>query len=376
MGAEPRATPGREAGISLVELLVAISVFAVVLVGLTGVLISSVRSVGDQRLRTAATRVAIDHLETLRGLPFDQLDAQKGNRIVTTPDGRAFELVTTVDLINAATGSSATTGRVKQITALVRWVSNGNRREVSYTTAIAPDDAGPAAAAQAIGTITMFPSPAVTDAAGVPLEDIQVTVPLVGFPMEALVHLSWTNADGTAGAKTLTSTSGVNWRGTVARAQLRGAIGTDGRGELAFRVSAGSLVAAYTLALQRAVANPPVVTGASIDRNPVTVAKPSTGRTCQDRTQCQNTTDVLFTLTTTGLDPARGDSVILQYQLFDGTFQEVPLTPAGVGQWRLTIRQKTTKFYAGTARRFSFTAIRTDDGATASVTVERDVVRT
>lgn len=183
----------REEGFSLVELLVAMSVFAVVLVALTGALISGVRSVGDQRLRTAATRVAADHLETLRTLPFDQLDAQAGVRTTTTPDGRAFTVETVVTPIDAATGSPATDGSVRQITALVSWTSGAAQRNVSYTTAIAPDDPGVAATSQAIGTVTMFPSPAVTDAAGRPQEDIQVTVPLEGFPAITLVGLSWTD---------------------------------------------------------------------------------------------------------------------------------------------------------------------------------------
>jgi len=362
-----------EEGISLVEVLVAISVFAVVLVGLTGALISGVRSVGDQRLRTAATRVATDHLETLRSLPFDQLDAQAGVRTTTTPDGRAFTVETVVTPIDAATGSPATGGSVRQITALVSWTSGGAQRNVSYTTAIAPDDPGLAATAQAIGTVTMFPSPAVTDAAGRPLEDIQVTVPLEGFPATTLVGLSWTNGDGTAGAATLTSTTGLNWRATIPRDQINGAMGADGRGEIEFTVSAGTLKAVYTLALQVTASSPPAITGATIDRNPVTVAKPAAGRTCDDRNQCQNTTDVTFTVTATGLD-ATQDSVILQYQLSDGTFQEVPLTPVG-GEWRLTVRQRTVKFLAGTARAFRFSAVRTADGATAATTVQRDVVR-
>jgi len=371
-----RRAPRREEGFSLVELLVAMSVFAVVLVGLTGALISGVRSIGDQRLRTAATRVAADHLETLRGLPFDQLDAQAGVRTTTTPDGRAFTIETTVTRIDPATGSPAAAGPVKQITAVLRWTSGGAMRQTSYTTAVAQDPRVQTVP-QAIGTITMFPSPATTDANGRPLEDIEVTVPLQGFTVSTLVDVSWSNADGTAGAKTLTSTTGLNWRGTVAKEQVLAAIGADGRGEVQFTVSAGTLVAVYTLALQRAVATPPAITGATIDRNPVTVAKPAAGRTCAAVNQCQNTTEVVFTVTTTGLDSAQ-DSVVLQYQLYDSTFQEVPLTPvSGVtGQWRLTVRQKTTKFRAGTGRAFRFTAIRSGDGATASTTVLRDVVTT
>ncbi len=346
---------------------------ALVLAAVAGALISSTRSVSAQRLRAAATRVVTDHLETLRTLPFGELDAQAGRRITTTAGGRTFTVDTAVATVDAATGESSPTGRVKQVTAVVSWTSNGARREVSYTTAMAAGQPT-ATVQQAIGTVTMFPNPATTDASGRPLEDIAVTVPLTGFPPETLVHLSWTNADGTAGAKTLTSGAGINWRGTVTRDQLLIPLGTDGRGEIQFTVSAGTLGGIHTLAAQRVAGTPPVVTSAVIDRNPITVALPRIGRTCADRNQCRNTTDVTITVTVDGLDPAQ-DSVIVQYQLFDATFHEVPLAPSG-GQWRVTVRQKTTKFLTGTSRTFRFTAIRTADGATATATVLRDVVST
>lgn len=361
-------------GFTLVELLVAVFLFGVVMVALTGTFIAGVRSVGDQRLRTSATRVATDHLERLRALPFAALDGQTGRTTTTTPEGRAFTVDTTVTSVDAGTGAPAVGGAVRQITVTVTWTSGATVRDVSYTTAVAPDDSGTVAAAQAIGTVTMFPSPSTTDASGRPMQDIDVTVPLRGFPAETLVHLSWTNADGTAGARTLSSTTGLNWRGTVAKEQVLAAIGAGGRGEVRFDVSAGSLTAVYTLSVSVAAASSPIITTATIDRNPITVAKPAGGRTCADRNQCQNTTDVAFTVTVEGLD-ATQDSVILQYQLHDGSFQEVPLTPVS-GQWNLTIRAKTTKFLVGTARSFRFTAIRSADGATAATTVARNVVST
>lgn len=363
-----------EGGFTLVELLVAISIFSVVLVALTGALISSVRSVGDQRLRTAATRVATDHLETLRTFPFDLL-ATAGPTITTTPDGREFTIDTAVRTIDAATGAAAPAGRVKEITTIVTWTADGgSSRSVSYTTAVA-DESRLSAPVQVIGTITMFPSPVTTDSTGLALEDIEVTVPLEGFVIGTLVNLSWTNADGTQGAKTLTSTGGANWRGTVAKELVTASLGSDGRREVRFTVSAGSLTAVYDLSAQIAVVSPPVITSAAIDRNPVHVAGPAGGRTCDERNQCQNTTDVTFSLYLTGLDPVQ-DSVILQYQLHDSTSVEVPLAPVSgeSGHWRLTVRQKTTKFLTGTARAFRFTAIRSADGATTSASVARDVV--
>jgi hypothetical protein len=139
-------------------------------------------------------------------------------------------------------------------------------------------------------------------------------------------------------------------------------------------VAAGTLSAPYTLAVQRAVLSPPAITGATIDRSPITVAKTTGNKSCGDRNQCENLTDVTFTVTATGLDPAQ-DSVILKFQLQDGTFQEVPLTPVG-GQWQIVIRARTTKFLTGTIRPFRFTATRTADGASTSATVQRDVVKT
>ena len=380
MAGKPPWPPRGEEGFSLVELLVAITLFGVVLTAVAGAFISSVRSVGDQRLRTAATRLASDRLETLRSVPFDQLEAQAGQRVQTIY-GRQFTIDTSVATMVAANGdlppAEPVRKELKRITAAVAWTAPGGAsRNVSYTTAVAADPRA-AVVQQAIGVITMFPSPATTDATGQPLEAIEVTVPLQGFSVGTLVQLEWTNADGTAGAKTLTSTSGVNWLGTVAKEQVRGVIGTDGRGEMAFKVSAGNLVALYTLVLQRVVAIPPTITGPTIDRNPVPVAKVASGRTCDAANQCHNTTNVVFAVNTTGLDAAQ-DSVVLQYQLFDGSYQEVALAPvSGVsGQWQITIRQSTTKFWAGTDRSFRFTAIRSADGATAAVTVRRDVVST
>ena len=194
---------------------------------------------------------------------------------------------------------------------------------------------------------------------------------LRGFDRGQLVHLSWSNADGTTGAKTLTSAGGVNWVGTIPADQIRATLNLDGRGELEFNVSAGSLTTVAGLSLQRAVQAPPVITAATIDRNPISVAAPTGRRTCNDRNQCQNTTDVTFTVTVDGLDPGQ-DSVTLQYQLVDGTFQELPLAPSA-GRWTVTVRERTTKFRPGVNRVFRFSALRSRDGATAATAVEREV---
>ncbi|MDQ3895638.1 MAG: prepilin-type N-terminal cleavage/methylation domain-containing protein [Actinomycetota bacterium] len=362
-----------EEGFSLVEVLVAIALFGVVAVGFAGAMITATRSVAEQSLRTAATRVATDHLETLRGLPSDLLDAEARQTTVSTPAGRSFTVDTAVTRIDAVTGAAASLGEVRQVTATVRWTSRGTTRSMSTTTAVTPPDT--AVAARSIGAVTMFPSPATVDGTGTPLTDIEVTVPLQGFAPSSLVYLSWPNAGLADGAQTLTAgASGLNWRGVIARDRIRAAVTADGRGAVTFTVTAQNLVVLYTLAVQVAVPTPPAITAATIDRSPITVDSPAKGKTCADSNQCQNTTDVTFTATVANLSPAQ-DRVILQYQLYDGSSQELPLTPSG-DRWVLTVRQKTMEFMVGTERRFRFTAIRGADGATAASTVLANVVAT
>ena len=360
-----------EDGFSLLEVLVAIGLFGVVAVGFAGALISATGSVAEQSLRTAATRVVTDHLETLRSLPAALLDGEAGRMTVSTPSGRSFMVDTAVTRIDAATGTAASEGQVRQVTATVSWTSRGATRNITTTTAMTPPDS--AATARSIGAVTMFPSPATVDSTGTPSTDIDVTVPLQGFEASTLVYLSWPNSGLPDGAQTLTvGPSGLNWRGIVAKERIRAALGADGRGLVTFTVTARNLVVLHTLAVQVAVSHPPQITAAVIDRAPIAVSAPSTGKTCADNNQCLNKTDVVFTATVANLDSAQ-DTVILQYQLYDGSSQELPLTPSG-GVWVLTVRQRTMKFLVGTGRPFRFTAIRGSDGATAASTVLANVV--
>lgn len=349
----------------MVEMLVAMALFGVVLAAVAGVFISSARSVGDQRLRTAATRLASDQLETLRGVPFAELDlpATLATKSIVI-NGTTFRLATSVRPIDAATGNASLAGgtqQLKEITTTVTWTApGGGTRTVSSSTAVGADPQA-AVPLQAMGSITMFPSPATTGADGRPLQDVDVTVPMGGFTVATLVNISWTNKDGTAGAKTLTSTSGLNWRGTIAKEQI---LGNLVLGAVTFTVSAGTLSAIYSLALQAVVADPPAITAATIDRNPIVVAKVTGNKTCAAVNQCQNTTDVIFDVNTAGVDSAK-DSVIVQFQLYDSTFVELPLAPVSgeSGHWRLTVRMKSTKFQSGLNRAFRVTATRTADAA-------------
>lgn len=360
---------------TLVELLVAMSVFGVVLAAVVGALVATTRSVGAQAWRAAATRVASGHIEQLRAVPFDDLEDHAGEQVVVTAGGREFTTDTTVRRIDAQTGEFDEEGDVKQIDVAVSWRAGSGTHRVAHTTAVRPDE--PAATTQeerSIGQISMFPSPVNADADGRPLENVDVTVPLEGFDGDEQVHLSWSNHQDTDGAKTLLSSDGRNWTGTISADSLRAEL-SDGEGEIDFSVQADDLTTRFTLAVREPAETPPAIVDAAISEHPITVASPAPGRNCADRNQCENTADAVMSVEVEGLDAAE-DSVVLQYQLFDGTFQELPLTPDGTDTaWSTTVRRNTTKFMTGSDRPFRFIAIRSEDGATTGETLLRDVVR-
>ncbi|HWB72917.1 MAG TPA: prepilin-type N-terminal cleavage/methylation domain-containing protein, partial [Egibacteraceae bacterium] len=126
MKATPPQTPLRrrlsgDDGLSLIEMLVAIFILSVALFALLGGLIASARSLADQRSRSAATRVASEHLEELRAQGFDALRTTASPFTVTrTLDGRTYTIVTTLQEEDAdpATAGGPT---VMRITATVSW---------------------------------------------------------------------------------------------------------------------------------------------------------------------------------------------------------------------------------------------------------------
>lgn len=373
-----------DAGFGLVEALVAAFLVGTVLFALLGVFITASQSIADQRLRAAATRMGNAHLETLRAVPFAELedhDTSPDGESVTTPDGRALTRLTEVSPIHAETGSCVNPdtgecddqGQVKEVTVTMSWTQGGETDELTFSTAVAPPDEEAAGNGQTIGNPVLFPNPTLVDDTGTPTAPIEVTVSLDGYSTDTTVTMSWEDDEGSK-QESLTSSDGLNWTTTVDPSRLTRTVAVGETADLDFTFTVDDLSASTSLTLQRPAETPPTVTDATVSQSPVTVAEPAPGRTCDARNQCENTEDVTFTLTVDGLDPAE-DAATLQYQLSDGTFEEVPLTHVSGNEWQVTARRGTTKFLAGTDRLFRFSAVRSADGATASTTVARDVVR-
>lgn len=381
---DPAGRHRDDEGFGLVEALVAAVLVGTVLFALLGVFITAAQSIADQRLRATATRMGNAHLETLRAVPFAELedhDTSPGGESVTSPDGRSLSRLTEVRRIHAESGSCVNPetgecddqGEVKEVTVTMSWERGGDRDALTFSTVVAPPEEEAAGNGQTIGNPVLFPNPTVVDDTGTPTAPIDVVVSLDGYSTDATVTMSWADDEGSK-QESLTSADGLNWTTTIDPSKLTRTLAVGETADLDFTFTVDDLSTSTSLTLQRPADSPPTVTDAAISQSPVTVAEPVPGRTCDARNQCENTEDVTFTLTVDGLDPAE-DAALLQYQLYDGTFEEVPLTHVSGNEWQVTVRRGTTKFLRGTDRPFRFSAVRSADGATATTTVVVDVVQ-
>ena len=77
----------KDAGFTLIEILMAVSIFAIGLLAVAAMQISAINVNSIASHLTARATLAQDRLEQLRALPYNHADLAAGNHQVTTADG-------------------------------------------------------------------------------------------------------------------------------------------------------------------------------------------------------------------------------------------------------------------------------------------------
>jgi prepilin-type N-terminal cleavage/methylation domain-containing protein len=101
----------RARGFSIVEVLAAMALFGVVAAAITALATTSVRFTIANRHATAASTLAQEELEDLRGLAYEDID---GRGRLATVNGQQFSIDTTVSVDDPAAG-------MKHIVVAVSW---------------------------------------------------------------------------------------------------------------------------------------------------------------------------------------------------------------------------------------------------------------
>jgi type IV pilus assembly protein PilV len=117
-GMEMKVTIINQKGFSLIEVMIALIILAVGLLGIAGLQITSIKGNSFSRYMTQASILAQNKLENLRNLPFDDqklTGAQPTEQI--TKSGLVFTVGYTVGLVG---------NTMKKITTNVRWTDQTN----------------------------------------------------------------------------------------------------------------------------------------------------------------------------------------------------------------------------------------------------------
>lgn len=366
-----------EAGISLVEMMVALMIFTVAAFALLGGLIASAQSVLDQQLRADATRVATQQLESARTADFDTLAIGTDNQTVTTGNGRQMTVERTVEWIDAFDPDAGTNQDVKQVTVTVGWSDRGEDREVVYTTALSPPD--PAVVGSNTVVATVLPGAVPVGDDGVPLLPVTLEASPDGFSYVGNMSGRWTRQDGTLASVQLAQVPATQtWSAVLPPEDLAYTMDPGDSVELTLTVVAGAYQGTAVLTLHRPLETDPdpALSNADVSVDPIYLTNPAGGSTNCGVNRCKNVDPVTFTVMVTPFSPAQQiERVYVEYDLRDATSPtEHDLTVGADGlTWSATAAADTVQFAPGSAQPFSFVAVFDGGQLTAPLNVAREV---
>ena len=137
-----RRSGSRERGFTMIEAVLAVGLFVIVATALATVLISAINSHGLSRQKTVAQQAAMDQIEEIRRLPYDEVGTVSGNPPGAVPatqnvtmSGLQLTIVTQITYVNDPTPTSyATSANYKRVVVTVRRTRDNKQltREATY----------------------------------------------------------------------------------------------------------------------------------------------------------------------------------------------------------------------------------------------------
>ncbi len=150
-----RVRSGSDDGFTLVELMAALTVLAIGIVGTIGVMNSAIGVAGTTGARSKGVAVASKHIETLRAVPYDQLwttavapNADLPSPIEDRVGNRPYYVIRVVTKVTEATAPQPNTAGTPRPNAYLKgfvsvtWTDGSGAHEVHQTTLIYPGGKG------------------------------------------------------------------------------------------------------------------------------------------------------------------------------------------------------------------------------------------
>lgn len=356
---------------TLVEILVAITLVTVAILGLLGELASYIKQQHLEKTQATALRLANGPLETAQQTAWSSLTAQAG----TTPDvktvnGTSYSRTETIqvcsatDTPNTCTTPSGSTASVVHVSVTVNWSANGSNHSIQLqrgysdkststisTTTNPLGSCGGGGTTLVTGSLSLSPSSVSVDSSGHPTSNVTVTLTQSGLSNTTCVPLTW--SDDTGSHQTTMTGSGGAFSVTIPKASITKAVTTSGAVTFTATVPGSQAVPSKTLTI---LGQPTFGTCSAGLLNVITLGLLSR----------KSASTVPMSCTTTNLSAT--DTVQATYASGSGT-ATVNMTSTDGTNWSVTLPSGTTMASSGLTEAITFSLKRASDNATATKTL-------
>lgn len=344
----------RDAGMTLIEIVIAMAIVTVGLLGMLSEVVSYIKEQSTQRAHATALRCATTTLEDARAASTGA--SVPGPVHCTTSNGVSYTTTTTV---KKETSDSS----VSQVVVTVNWTDGHGPHQLSLNSAttdmsthalssdtgnLITNATGTTGATVTAGSLSLSPSSVSVDSSGTPGSDVTATLAIVGVSQGTSVALTWTDDNG-AHQTSMTSADGKTWSATVSKSMITRKV-TSGSKSVVFSATIPGVNAPVTASLT-AVPQPTFNGSCTVLANPIVTLLRKT------------TLPEVISCNTVGLSSS--DQMQATYASGSGT-ATATLSSSDGSTWTATLPGGTSMAATGTTEGFTFTLTRKSDGYTKS----------
>ncbi|HET6910261.1 MAG TPA: prepilin-type N-terminal cleavage/methylation domain-containing protein [Mycobacteriales bacterium] len=343
----------RDEGMTLIEIVIAMAIVTVGLLGMLSEVVSYIKEQSTQRAHATALRCATTTLEDARATSAGA--HVPGPVHCTTSNGISY---TTTTKLTPETDPS-----VSRLVVTVNWTDGHGPHQISLNSATTDTSAralssdtgslitnatGTNGATVTVGSLSLSPSSVSVDSSGTPGSDVTATLAIVGVSQGTSVALTWTDDNG-AHQTSMTSSDGKTWSATVSKSMITRKV-TAGSKTVVFSATIPGVNAPVTASLT-AVPQPDFNGSCSVLANPIVTLLRKT------------TLPEVITCNTVGLSSS--DHMQATYASGSST-ATATLSSSDGSTWTATLPAGTSMAATGSTESFTFTLTRQSDGYTKS----------
>jgi type II secretory pathway pseudopilin PulG len=377
--ARRRAEAG-DAGMTIVEMLVAMTLITVGVLGLLAGLAADIKQQKTEKTQTNAVHIASSALENARSESWASLVSLVGTTVSqpVTVDGVTYTEVTNLQACSATdapatcTTPAAGVAETARANVQVSWTNTGGTHTVKMSRNLADTDSstvssttnplgscGGSGTTLVIGSLSLSPSSVSVNSAGTPSSNVTATLTETGLSSASCVPLTWSDDNG---SHQLTMTGGGGtYSVTIPASSITKTVGTTG-GTVNFTATVPGSQAVPTTALT--IVGQPTFTGNC------SVSVVGLGLNTITLVPLSRNTLLAATLTCTTTNLSKTDSVTGTYASgVSPATRNFTMSSTNGTTWTATLPAGSAMVKTGAAEAFTFSLKRASDNATATTSL-------